>query len=398
MAWQDGYQQGEFRGVPFFLKSHTFTGGRRITSHEFPGRDNPFNEDTGRAKRGFQFTAYVLGDDYFTQRENLIAALETEGPGRLVHPYRGVFQVVVASFSETEDTDNGRMASFDITFSEDVPEALTVTTKNTFREVTDAGANLLAAVQDDFVDKYPEVFFLARVLSTVKAGAQAAINGIDDAKNSVAQVAEYRRQAENILGKVNELILDAVSLAKDIIGLANWGMSVYSGQTFKPTEATARQQFDEMRAIIATMSAPSDIPSTGTGGETAELIRQLAAAAATGSAVGIVASIPFSSVEDADTVRAQVFDMLDTLQGSATVSDAVFEAAASAKQAISEDLDRRILGLSVVIEYQTPESEPVLAVSQEIYGDIGHSDEIVARNSIRHPGFCPASRPLKVQV
>lgn len=397
MAWQDDYQQGEFRGVPFFLKGHTYGSGRDISVHKFPGRDQRYNEDTGRAERSFKLSAYVVGDDVFAQREALISALEQRGPGRLVHPYRGVFQVVVLGFSVSESSEDGRVAAFDISFTDDVPQALTVATRSTTRAVTSARANLYSAVQDDFVDKYPATFPVMAVLKTVQGAISKCTAAVDKAKTAVASVAAYRQQVERIQGKLVELSLNALDLAKEIRALVDWGADPF-GKVATPTADNARQVFDDMRAVIAAMSAPWDIAPDSGGGETAQIVRDYTTACATASAVGVVASIPLSSVDEAEALRDAAFTMLDALQESPTVPDAVFDASAAAKQAIQEDIARRSLSLAVIIEYKTPESEPVLAVSQEIYGDVSRVDEIIRRNAVRHPGFCPAAAPLKIQV
>ena len=397
MAWVDGYQQGEYKGVPFFLKSHTYGSGRDITAHKFPGRDDRYNEDTGRSERSFRLSLYVLGDDYFAQRDRLKDALEGKGPGRLVNPYTGIFSVVVRDFSFTESTEEGRIATFEVSFTEDTPVALTVATRNTPRAVADARTALYSAVQDDFVSKYPAKFTLPPVLKTVQDAVGKSIAAVDKAKSTVASVAEYRRKVDSFTGKIQELTLDAQSLAREVRSIVDWGVDPFSS-LYKPTPENSRQIFRDMENTILSMSAPWDIAADTTGGDTAELVRQYSAASATCSAVGVVATYPLETVAEAEALRAAVFSMLDTLQGSPTVSEDVFDTAADAKRAIQDDLSRRILSLSVTIDYKTPESEPVLAIANEIYGDISRSEEIIARNNIRHPGFSPAAEPLKIQV
>ena len=39
---------------------------------------------------------------------------------------------------------------------------------------------------------------------------------------------------------------------------------------------------------------------------------------------------------------------------------------------------------------------PSLALSYALYGNIDHSDEIVARNKVQHPGFVPGGIQLEV--
>jgi len=94
MAWQDRYLDASFRGVPFFVDRANTSGGRKTVLHEFPERDLPFAEDLGRASRLFNVTGYIIGEDYFEQRDRLIAAcFDKSGPGILIHPYYGSLTV-----------------------------------------------------------------------------------------------------------------------------------------------------------------------------------------------------------------------------------------------------------------------------------------------------------------
>lgn len=84
-VWAANLQPASWRGVPFAVEVDTYRGGRRIALHEYPYRDDPWPEDTGRATRRIAITGFLLGDDVFDQRSALIAALEQPGPGTLIH-------------------------------------------------------------------------------------------------------------------------------------------------------------------------------------------------------------------------------------------------------------------------------------------------------------------------
>lgn len=88
-AWAANLQPASWRGVPFAVEVDTYRGGRRIALHEYPYRDDPWPEDTGRATRRITITGFLRGDDVFDQRAALIAALEQQGPGTLIHPSFG---------------------------------------------------------------------------------------------------------------------------------------------------------------------------------------------------------------------------------------------------------------------------------------------------------------------
>lgn len=96
MSWKDNLRPASFRGVPFQVDDDEGTFGRRVQVHEYPNRDKPYTEDLGRATRRFTINAYLVGNDFFEARDRLIVAIDTPGPGTLVHPYYGEVAVLLA--------------------------------------------------------------------------------------------------------------------------------------------------------------------------------------------------------------------------------------------------------------------------------------------------------------
>lgn len=119
MSWKDKLQDASLRGIAFKVDSDEATFGRRVQVHEYPNRDKPWAEDLGRATRRFSVQAYLIGDDFFEQRNRLIEAIEKPGSCTLVHPYYGEMTVVVddavrVSHSQSE----GRMCRVSFSFVE----------------------------------------------------------------------------------------------------------------------------------------------------------------------------------------------------------------------------------------------------------------------------------------
>ncbi|MEN4843378.1 DNA circularization N-terminal domain-containing protein, partial [Pantoea agglomerans] len=79
MSWNDNLQDASLRGIAFKVDSDEATFGRRVQVHEYPNRDKPWAEDLGRATRRFSVQAYLIGDDFFEQRNRLIEAIEKPG-------------------------------------------------------------------------------------------------------------------------------------------------------------------------------------------------------------------------------------------------------------------------------------------------------------------------------
>lgn len=123
MSWRDRLRPASFRGAGFHVELNVVASGRRIAMHEFPKRDRPYAEDMGRRARRHPVTAYLIqcernGFDYVPERDELITALEAEGPGLLILPTLGEFEVVASEYNVTERRERGGYAEFEILFLE----------------------------------------------------------------------------------------------------------------------------------------------------------------------------------------------------------------------------------------------------------------------------------------
>ena len=119
--WRDRWQQATFRGASFFMETGGQAGGRRAALHEYPKRNVPYAEDMGRRANVYSVQGYLIGPIYLQLRDNLITALEKDGPGmlRLPLPYmmRDV-KVLVQSYSITEARERGGMCTIEMQFVE----------------------------------------------------------------------------------------------------------------------------------------------------------------------------------------------------------------------------------------------------------------------------------------
>lgn len=152
MTWRDSLRPASFRGVQFHRDSGNAAGGRRLAPHEFPKRDTPYVEDMGRAARRWVITAYLIGPNFNFEADDLVDALEAEGPGLLIHPTMGEMRVVSGPYSRVETREKGGMATFELQFLEAGTSGLTRPVEDTSSVVTDrsADANAAAVASTDF--------------------------------------------------------------------------------------------------------------------------------------------------------------------------------------------------------------------------------------------------------
>lgn len=108
-----------FRGVEFHVSAASETTGRRFQRFDFPGRDAPAHEDMGAIDGPIRLTALLIGNDVLEQVEALKHAVRQPGPGRLVHPWAGEFEAVIAPGTPPDfswDEREGRVARVSLTF------------------------------------------------------------------------------------------------------------------------------------------------------------------------------------------------------------------------------------------------------------------------------------------
>ena len=139
--WRAAYQPASFGGAGFKVEVDSQAGGRRNAVHEFPHQDTPWAEDMGRKARRWTIAAYVIGPNYTTARDALIAACEREGPLTLVHPLLGSVQANCDDYVSTERRELGGYAIIELRFVEAGQQPGTVVTADTQSQVGSAAAN-----------------------------------------------------------------------------------------------------------------------------------------------------------------------------------------------------------------------------------------------------------------
>jgi prophage DNA circulation protein len=121
--WRDKFQRAKFRNAIFYVETDIRGGGRRVALHQYPKRNLPYAEDMGHTANTFNVQGFLITTDgtYLTLKNDLIDALEQDGPGmlRLPLPYQmSDVQVMVQQYSITESREKGGMCVVDMSFVE----------------------------------------------------------------------------------------------------------------------------------------------------------------------------------------------------------------------------------------------------------------------------------------
>jgi prophage DNA circulation protein len=133
--WRRDLRTASFRNAEFHVEVTGQENGRRIVTHEFAKKEEPYSEDMGRQAMKFSLRGYCIcypirpedeqqnrsllyRRDYRLARDALLIELETEGPGRLVLPTLPSMLVVNTGYRLTEEQRTGGYCVFDMQFTE----------------------------------------------------------------------------------------------------------------------------------------------------------------------------------------------------------------------------------------------------------------------------------------
>lgn len=391
--WRDKLRPASFRGVRFLVDRVDYESGRRGPDHEFPDRELPYAEDTGKKQGKWDFDGYVVGPDYFAARNRLQKALEKKGPGDLIHPYYGRLRVMCRSVRITETAGEGGFVRFQLKFVE--AGSLSFPKVNSDRAfLVGLASSLLgesagAALQDVFntadqinfvaesaTEKLLEV---AERMESISAGITSSADGLAEfafalrnLKDSAVSLALSPIALVNNLADIFGLLFAAGSPDESFIGFRKLFTFGADDPTIPETTATRVQEAANLRAMN-------------------ELVQTLAVVHASNAAV----DVEHKSVEDATAARDALADQLDSLMEQ-TSSDDVYSNLQGLRAQIVEAIPGSDADLAQVAELTLPVDMPSLSLSYELYGNVDQEQDIIDRNKIRHPGFIQGGQPLEV--
>lgn len=392
MSWRESLLPASFRGVAFRVLNHdSSVGGRRVQVHRYPTRNQPFTEDLGRKDREFTLEAFVLGDDYVTQRDQLTDACSADGDGALVHPFLGNFQVVCSDCRVSERTEEGRMARFALTFVEKGTNRQPGESVDTAVRIEETAIEARQTSIDSFVQEF-------RVEDQAGFVADEAAGLLSRVADSTLEIAAspstgLTRAAGFMADQAGDLVQNAPQLGEDVSALVT----------------TAREAIEPaipaVLGIIEQTDIGSRLPPVATSTATRlvqsrnqDAIGGLYRRAGLIEASRSVPLVPLTTQSEARQLRDHLavgFDAeLD--RASDAGDDAGFVAMSGLRNATLKHISARAPNLARVVKVTTQVAEPALVAAYRLYEDATKGDEIAWRNERPHPGFLPGGSEIEV--
>lgn len=396
MTWRDSLRTvtlpdgrklvgGSFRGTTFFVEVVELTGGRRAVVHEFPFRDDPFVEDLGRAARGYRVDAYVIGDDYLTDKEKLLEAVEAEGSAELVLPFYKTIRAICVKHGVRESRLEGGIASFSLEFAE-APTQTPAPTQvvDAPAQVSAAADDALAATEAELVEQHDGDGLPGFAFESLETALTRAADALDEA---LAPVVTETQELAEFTGRIALLTAQASSLVRTPADVLGGFREAITGLATTILDAPG----DVMNALFNAYGVELEtelIVATST--RERELANQTALIAGLRRVIALEAArlaplVEYTTIDDAIVARDRVAEMLEEQAGEA--GDTAYPALVDLRSQVLRAVPGASSFSSVVTVTQNVPL-PSLALTYRLYGSVEREADVIARNRIRHPGFC----------
>ena len=411
MNWRDRLLPASFRGVPFYVERHGVQGGRRLAVHEYPLRDLPYAEDLGRRARAYAIEAVLIGTSYDMDLSALRYALDTEGPGLLVHPVYGLLSVACQGYRATMTSAEGGAARVQLEFVEAGRNAFPLSYLDTLSSAVGKVTEIIGKVRSWVQVAYTIAALGGQVLAAATALLSALTATVDalsgqiglssaDRAAQAAGLGTVQRELETTAAApalVGALITDQVSSLRTLAGapwaayqalvpLTTWGADL---PTVPVLTAAGAAVAANQAAIVGA------VRDAAVSNACAAALSALAPAGDAAATAALPAGVPATG-QEIRALQGTLLALIDVRQADA--SDALYQAWDGLRHAVARDLAERALVAPQARAITLAQTTPALVVGYRVHGDALRGAEIVRRNQVRHPGFVPGGVPLEVRV
>ncbi|WP_339097199.1 DNA circularization N-terminal domain-containing protein [Pectobacterium brasiliense] len=410
--WED-LRDASFRNAPFYFVDVEGNGGRRAIPHAYPKKEVGWTEDHGAVLTQQQINAILLGSDYQTQLNRLLAALNTPGPGELVHPWFGVQQVQVGKVTHRLSTEEGGIAYVSFEVFEAGEQLFPTQTEDTTATTLSAADSVKAALANG--DYFAALDGVGNMVDTLLDDLDGLITNLPSIPDAVTEwmdrLNRFKDQAGIIAAAPGELIRDVTGIISDIKDLVTeppWALNVYDQLRDKWDGDRAAQAATKSLADNIVVDVETGFASSVTRSSTIEISDAMQANIDEFQRLVIVSAL----VAQAETVASMTFETSEDAQGTGdALAERLGEQAIDAVESGQRELWRSLRDLRFAVvndvrirSVQLPElrrisnrqTTPVMLLAWRETGDAEQSDALVTRNRLRYPAFIKPSQVIEV--
>lgn len=413
--------EASFRGVKFHVDTDERDGGRRGPDHEFPGKDQGYPEDTGKKMEGYAFNGYIgrrPGQaDPIDQVNNLIDALNREGPGELVHPIFGTVQVQLRTWRKSGSKNLLGIHTFTMSFKEASDPTYPTATRSAAAGMPGAASSAHRTAAGLFNRRFAVAgkYDYLRNRAVDRLGilgdgyhALAALNAIPVDITSLLQIAvdillSIIRDGESDFANAIVALPMAVTdyyetpwrHKRNMDGTYRGGNSMTGGGPISPVAVTALSKMFDAGEVAENLSIRQYSASSRTEQQNADALAAYGRQTAIIEAARIAPFINWRTLDDAEHYRDRIADALD-YEAEITDDDEVYRAFSAMRVLVIQSVTPDDGSLPRLVDYVPARTMPSLVLAYRLYGAADKADDIASINSIRHPGFIAGAETVRV--
>lgn len=227
MTDENKIYQGSYKSLPISIAGGSIEGGKKAIVRQFPNKNSQSVETLGLKPRKYSLDVIIndkVNQDYFSYRDSLIATLESDGAGVLIHPLYGRIEDVIAvNYSINERFTEFGGATVSVNFEVDKNTGIPQPSSNVSTQLTTLNQSVQDAINADIAQNFNVTpgFF-----GNFTAAAEKITSIIDSAADATAfigeqsdSINEFSAEIGSLSASVNSLVTNPIALADSITGL-----------------------------------------------------------------------------------------------------------------------------------------------------------------------------------
>lgn len=388
MADETRIINGSFKGVPVSITGASVDGGPRLSIKLFPNRDTQSIENMGLTPRSYTLDINVYaraGQGYFSYRDQIIAALESGGPGVLIHPLYGRLEDMVnGPYSLNERFTNFGESTITVTFSPDSNVGIPQTAGSAVTNVQASTSLISQAAEKDVAAGFsvdprnPGNFGAAsdKITDTLLQMVVSA-SFMGEAADTPDQ---FTAEIERLLREAPELVTNPALLGEELAGIFSTLEALYESP--EPTLGSFLGLFgfgaDDPEIKATTVGLQERATNSG-------VLNGTVAALSLGHAYLAASQLEFTTTQEIDEVAAQLDGQFAAVQGSES-SQAVKDAVTDTRIVVLGLFDGARVSTSQILEVTTGPTT-VRLLTFAYYGNDDLGETLAELNGISDVSF-----------
>ena len=412
IKWEE-LRDASFRGVPFYFVDVEGNSGRRAIPHAYPKKEVGWTEDHGAVLTQQQINVIVLGSDYQAQFNRLLAALNTPGPGELVHPWFGVQRVQAGKVTHKLSTEEGGIAYISFEVFEAGEQLFPSQQEDTTATTLIAADSVKAALASG--DYFAALDGVGNMVDTLLDDIQGFVTNLPtlpDALNEwMDRLNRFKDLAGIIVATPGELIRDITGLVsdmKDLVTDAPWALQVYGQLRDKWDGDRAAQAATKSLADNIAVNVDTGFASSVTRSSTIDIsdamqtniddFRQLVIVSSLVATAETVTTATFETSQDAQRTGDALAERLGEQAIDAVESgqSELWRSLRALRFAVANDVRIRSVQLPELRRVSPRQTTPVMLLAWRETDDAEQRDALVTRNRLRYPAFILPSQVIEV--